>query len=109
MTLESFEAFMTRLSEDEKLREELRTKAPDGLTFDQLAQAAAERGFAFSAEDITGAEGRELSDAELAGVAGGLSTAVKLLTSLESSYKFSSSNALDSLAFPKISTAIFKF
>jgi predicted ribosomally synthesized peptide with nif11-like leader len=73
MSIESFEAFMTRLAEDAGLRDELRAQAPEGLNFEQLAQAAAARGFEFSAEELVDSAEGELSDEQLEAVAGGAS------------------------------------
>ncbi|MGE0861904.1 MAG: Nif11-like leader peptide family RiPP precursor [Gammaproteobacteria bacterium] len=110
MSIESFEAFMTRLGDDEKLREELRNEAPQGLTFDQLADAAAARGFSFSAEDITGAQGRELSDAELAGVTGGTQAAFKFSVGNELAQKVLGQQKLDAFSgFKLVTNSIFKF
>ena len=110
MSLESFEAFMTRIGQDETLRQELRDEAPEGMTFDQLAQAAAARGFAFSAADITGAH--ELSDAELAGVAGGIGSSsglLKMAYSNEVAWKLTGPVALDPFMSFKLTTSTLKF
>jgi predicted ribosomally synthesized peptide with nif11-like leader len=77
MSIESFQSFLTRISEDEQLRDELRAREPEGMTAEQLAHAAAERGFEFTAKEVdaavatVGLTDDELSDTQLEGVAGG--------------------------------------
>lgn len=106
MSIESFEAFMQRLSEDDGLREELRAQAPEGLSFDELAQAAASRGFSFSAEELAGAEDRELSDQQLEGVAGGAG-----FFKLSSPFNITSiaQKIIDSSNVHKLGSMVFKF
>jgi len=67
MSMQNFQTFMAKLSEDSALRDELRNAAPEGMSPEQLAQAAVARGFAFEAKDVTGS----LEDADLDAVAGG--------------------------------------
>lgn len=110
MSIESFKAFMTRIAEDSALRKELATIAGDGITFEQLAEAAAERGFRFSAEDVTrklnavASEG-ELSDDDLENVAGGVGTPGVFNDVIKFGHKWNTSYKLDSAFFNNV----FKF
>jgi predicted ribosomally synthesized peptide with nif11-like leader len=69
MSVESFNAFMAKVEEDQQLRDKLRAAGGDvGLPVQALAEFAGRHGYSFTAEDVTG----ELSDAQLEGVAGGM-------------------------------------
>jgi predicted ribosomally synthesized peptide with nif11-like leader len=82
MSVESAKKFIERLSSDAEFRAQVES-ASDPVTKKKLAQAA---GYDFDMADIAAvlpqSAGGELSDAELEGVAGGLSTAdtVELVT-----------------------------
>jgi len=69
MSSESFKAFMTKVTADQGLREQLRAAGGEaGLSSQALADFAKGHGYSFTAEDVTG----ELSEKELEGVAGGI-------------------------------------
>jgi predicted ribosomally synthesized peptide with nif11-like leader len=69
MSSESFKAFMTKVTADQGLREQLRAAGGDaGVSPQALADFAKGQGYSFTAEDVTG----ELSDKDLEGVAGGI-------------------------------------
>ncbi len=65
MSKESLDQFMNQVADSE----ELQTRIGEGIDTDSLIALGAEHGCEFSADDLTA--GAELSDEELAGVAGG--------------------------------------
>jgi predicted ribosomally synthesized peptide with nif11-like leader len=71
MGTDSFKAFMKKTQEDGGLHEELRARFGDlsaGVPANELAEFAAGKGYTFTVEELQG----ELSNAELAGVSGGV-------------------------------------
>lgn len=107
MTIESFQAFMARLAEDQSLRDELRSRGPSGLTFEELAAAATERGFSFTAADVTGSADGELSEDALEKVAGG--SGGFSFDFGPQNFKFAVQKVLDSSNAYKLTTSVFKF
>lgn len=103
MADQSFEAFMKRIQEDDALEQELRAKLGDpaeGIAAAGLERFAAEKGYAFDLEEISG----ELSDEDLEAVAGGTGTFSSLVGDV--SIKFYSPSTL---VFPKIESTIIKW
>jgi predicted ribosomally synthesized peptide with nif11-like leader len=69
MSSESFKAFMTKVTSDQGLRDQLRAAGGDvGVSTQALADFAKARGYSFTVADVTD----ELSDKDLEGVAGGI-------------------------------------
>ncbi len=71
MSRESFEAFVSKLQQDESLQKEFREQlgAPESASAEDLQKFAASKGYQFKVEDVTG----QLSDKQLDAVAGGRS------------------------------------
>ncbi|MEQ8234522.1 MAG: Nif11-like leader peptide family RiPP precursor [Gammaproteobacteria bacterium] len=103
MDKQSFEAFMHKVQEDDALAQELRAKLgdpADGIVGADLERFAAEKGYQFDLEEISG----ELSDEDLEAVAGGAGTFSPTIGAL--SLKFYSPSAL---SFPKVESVIIKW
>ena len=80
MSIESLKTFMAQVQQDADLRQKLADIADDdGIPLEALAKIAAEKGYEFSVEDISG----ELSDEQLEAVAGGLARTTLTTTSLK--------------------------
>jgi len=103
MSDQSFEAFMKRVQEDDALEQELRAKLgnpAEGIAAADLERFAAEKGYAFDLEEVSG----ELSDEDLEAVAGGAGTFSSMIGDL--SIKFYSPGTL---VFPKVESTIIKW
>lgn len=76
MTKQVFQEFMAKVAQDAELRREVDAlkKGEQGVPVSELAALAARKGYAFSVEDVSA----ELSEEELARVAGGLLPAVNV-------------------------------
>jgi predicted ribosomally synthesized peptide with nif11-like leader len=76
MTKQVFQEFMAKVAQDAELRREVEALKKDeqGVPVSELTALAARRGYKFSVEDVS----TELSEEELAGVAGGLLPAVNV-------------------------------
>lgn len=90
MSKQAFQKFMAMVAQDANLRREVEglAKGPQGVPTSELAALAARKGYSFTVEDVSS----ELSEEELAGVAGGLLPAVhpaqgKIFPKVESFYK----------------------
>jgi len=96
MTKQVFQQFMAKVAQDEGLRREVEALKKDekGVPVSELTALAARKGYSFSVEDVS----TELSEEELAGVAGGLLPAVNLAHKVEGKVfpKFDSFVKLDS-------------
>jgi predicted ribosomally synthesized peptide with nif11-like leader len=81
MTKQVFQKFMAKVAQDAQLQREVEALAKDdkGVPASALAALAARKGFTFSVEDVS----NELSEEELAGVAGGLLPAVNVALKYE--------------------------
>ena len=81
MTRQVFQKFMAKVAEDAGLRREVEAlkKGEQGVPVSELAALAARKGYSFSVEDVSA----ELSEEELAGVAGGLLPAVNVAQKIE--------------------------
>jgi predicted ribosomally synthesized peptide with nif11-like leader len=81
MTRQVFQKFMAKVAEDAGLRREVEAlkKGEQGVPVAELAALAARKGYSFSVEDVS----TELSEEELAGVAGGLLPAVNVAHKIE--------------------------
>lgn len=93
MTRQVFQKFMAKVAEDAGLRREVEAlkKGEQGVPVSELTALAARKGYSFSVEDVS----TELSEEELAGVAGGLLPAVKMAYKLD-----------DKMAFPKFDSFV---
>ncbi|MEQ8660307.1 MAG: Nif11-like leader peptide family RiPP precursor [Gammaproteobacteria bacterium] len=103
MDQHSFEAFMRKVQEDDALAQELRAKLGDpaeGIAAADLERFAAEKGYRFDLDEISG----ELSDEDLEAVAGGAGTFSSTIGTL--SLKFYSPS---SLSFPKVESFTIKW
>lgn len=101
MSTDSFKAFAAKVQDDPGLRDEIRAASGEkGIAVDALARLAAGHGYEFTVDEVSD----ELGEAQLEGVAGGLSRTTipkTLLSSLEGKIEISSFTNLDGTLYIK--------